>query len=678
MSQTAHAPVPLPTSWAADWTIDRVLGSGAFSSVYRAVRRDHPGIDAAIKIISIPGSDAEAQALRDEGMDDAQCQRYYDDIARSYVSEIELMEQLKGTPNIVNIEDYKLVRKPNGIGNYIFIRMEMLRPLDAVLRQRTLSEAEVIRLGIDLCGALELCEAKQIIHRDIKPANIFINDKTPGHVFFKLGDFGIARSMDAMTHGLSKKGTPYYMAPEIFFGQAYDRRVDLYSLGITLYRVLNNNRLPLIPEQDFSATARETALSRRLSGEKLPPPARGSEGLRQVVLKACEFRPEDRYRSAAEMKAALEALENGAPAPAENRLDSEETVTVVPFPEEITAPPVPAVPSKPAAKNNWKIIIIAAVLGLLAGALILFLLIGNRQPDPGSRSMATVVVPATPEPTEVPTATPTAEPTATPTQEPTATPTEEPTATPTAEPTETPTPEPTATPTAEPTATPTAEPTAEPSQAAGAASNGFNLSFFTSEDTSGMFNVSYYDDSDTALIESIVDTQSIAFSHKYESSYYYSIMKNNLFVMNYSSDDPMPVLCAIIDYRADQPLNISAVSFIIDGTTYTFTDVADASRNAQVDHGIDENLLIIFGSRNWDFFAAYAEKALLYLDSWMVDNDTEAPEIRMILHGADEDVETTVPAYFMLDTGMFILSLANMDSLPLLAEMDGNPCKVTR
>ena len=141
--------IRLPETWAADWILDRRLGSGAFSTVYRAVRRDRPGVEAAIKVISIPANEAEAAALRAEGMNESQSQSFFDAVAREYISEIDLMEDLKGTPNIVSIEDYKVVRKPDGIGNNIFIRMELLKPLDTVLRERTLTEQEVVRLGID-------------------------------------------------------------------------------------------------------------------------------------------------------------------------------------------------------------------------------------------------------------------------------------------------------------------------------------------------------------------------------------------------------------------------------------------------------------------------------------------------------------------------------------------------
>ena len=441
--------ISLPEYWGADWELDRKLGAGAYSSVWRAVRKDHPGIDAAIKIISIPSDATEASTLMTEGMSMSQSQSYYDDIARQYVTEIELMESFKGTPNIVSIEDYKVQRKADEVGNDIFIRMELLTPLDSVLRQRVLSEKEVVQVGMDICSALELCEARNIIHRDIKPANIFLNDKTPGHIFYKLGDFGIARSMQTLNGGLSTKGTPSYMAPEVFFGRKYDNRVDIYSLGITLYRLMNNNRLPLMPENDFSAAARESAMTRRLGGEKLPPPCRGSEAVNRVILKACAFDPDQRYATASQMKKELEAALHGDPAPgAPLYVEDEPTVDLDPEIEQpsefsgivsamnsarvstpVSAPAQPAakaaVSAEPAAKKKKKTgmwIGLAAALLAVAAAVILLLPKGDNTapvPEPTAIDDGLPVLTETPVPTEAPTATPEPTPEATATPEPT-------------------------------------------------------------------------------------------------------------------------------------------------------------------------------------------------------------------------------------------------------------------
>ena len=99
------------------------------------------------------------------------------------------------------------------------------------------------------------------------------------------------------------------MAPEIPEGKAPDARTDLYELGLTLYQALNDHRLPFIPERQFTSH-REMAMAiqLRLSGIELPPPKGGSEAAFAVLRKACAYRPEDRYQSAAEMREALEAL----------------------------------------------------------------------------------------------------------------------------------------------------------------------------------------------------------------------------------------------------------------------------------------------------------------------------------------------------------------------------------
>ncbi len=456
----ANRTVRLPESWAADWVLDRALGSGSFSTVYRAVRRDRPSVEAAIKIISVPGGDAELAALRAEGMNAEQSQSYFDEIAREYISEIDLMENFKGNTNIVSIEDYKVVRRPDGVGNIIFIRMELLRPLDAVLRQRQLSEQEVIRLGIDICSALELCATKRIIHRDIKPANIFVNDRMPGKVFFKLGDFGVARSLQAMTHTLSKKGTPNYMAPEVFFGKPYDARADIYSLGVTLYYLLNNNRIPFLEAGNVGPAAREAALSRRMSGEKLPPPANASREMNEVVQKACAPDPQNRYPGAREMKAALEGLLRGNTALPADGYDPNDRTVPVRVRESEPKNESKKEPKKEKTGRSPGMIAALCVCALLvlAGGIILATRMsrkpGSGEETPGAEITEAVTETPAAAAAEAPTEVLTAEPTATFTAEPTATFTAEPTATFTAEPAATPTPEPAAAPA---TGTPGAE-----------------------------------------------------------------------------------------------------------------------------------------------------------------------------------------------------------------------------
>ena len=137
---------------------------------------------------------------------------------------------------------------------------------------------------------------------------------------FKLSDFGEAKLVEkTMASGVA--GTWSFVAPEVGNHNRYSEPADIYSLGMVLYWMLNYSMLPFLPRPWGLCTMAEQdeARNRRLSGEPLPPPAEGSPALQAVVLKACSFRPEDRYARPEEFRAALlAALEPGADEPSAN------------------------------------------------------------------------------------------------------------------------------------------------------------------------------------------------------------------------------------------------------------------------------------------------------------------------------------------------------------------------
>ena len=287
------------------WTIGKYLGAGGYGKVYE-IERTLSGVRerAALKVVSRPADDAEIEACYENGYDQASMKASYEEEIQRYVKEYELMKELQGQTNIVSCDDFAVVPRKDGIGGQIFIRMELLTPLQKATKQSMLSESEVIRLGKDICKALILCEARHIIHRDIKPENILISKFGD----YKLGDFGVARVQDHTTNA-TKMGTHGYAAPEVEHGQKYGKEADIYSLGITLYWLLNNRRMPFLnADETVTAMKNQEALRRRYEGEKLPAPKNGSQKLKQIVLKACAYRPVDRYRSAQELYDALAEL----------------------------------------------------------------------------------------------------------------------------------------------------------------------------------------------------------------------------------------------------------------------------------------------------------------------------------------------------------------------------------
>lgn len=292
------------------WHVVRRIGTGSFGSVYEIEREDFGyTYKAALKVISIPRSDQDLTAVKNNvGKSEDSLAAYYQSVAAEIVKEFEMMYQLRGTTNIVSYEDHEVRKHESDVGWDIMIRMELLTPLDTYTKEHVMSRQDVIRLGIDICRALERCRALDIIHRDIKPGNIFISDQGD----FKLGDFGIARTIEAHDDvlELSRKGTISYMAPEIFRGMQYGFDVDIYSLGIVMYRLLNNNSLPFVPQPPARPTYKDisNANQLRLRGERLPYPSGDHTQLADIVLKACSYRPEDRYQNPGEMRKHLEKI----------------------------------------------------------------------------------------------------------------------------------------------------------------------------------------------------------------------------------------------------------------------------------------------------------------------------------------------------------------------------------
>lgn len=291
-----------------DWEVVDNLGGGTFGQVFEIHRKIFSHTDkAALKIISIPKSKSDIQELLYNGYDQKSITERYKNHLEDIVKEYALMSDLRGCANVVYCDDVRYVQHPDGIGWDIYIKMELLKPFIMGLKN-PVDEKQVIKVGTDICNVLVLCKEKNIIHRDIKPQNLFVSDDGT----FKLGDFGIAKTAEK-TMGGTKTGTYNYMAPEVYNNQPYGSASDQYSLGMVLYWMLNERRMPFFPLPPAIPTAsqEEQARQRRMSGEVPPMPKNGSDALKAIVMKAIAPNPANRFRSAMEMRDALLGLNAG-------------------------------------------------------------------------------------------------------------------------------------------------------------------------------------------------------------------------------------------------------------------------------------------------------------------------------------------------------------------------------
>jgi len=194
-----------------------------------------------------------------------------------------------------------------------FLVMELLegRTLKQYMEGHALAVKQVLKLGIQIAGALQTAHGKGIIHRDLKPANIFVTVRDE----IKVLDFGLAILVSptdqnatlslALTEPLAVLGTLPYMAPEQLRGESTDARTDLWGVGTVLYEMANGRR-PF--DENLAPPLIDAILN------KLPVPLRGLNGaipaeLERIILKCLDKDPENRYQSAKELVVDLRRLE---------------------------------------------------------------------------------------------------------------------------------------------------------------------------------------------------------------------------------------------------------------------------------------------------------------------------------------------------------------------------------
>ena len=313
----------------------RYLGSGSFGDVWELIDDEHPEKHREVvkEVLIPPESAGGLDEARLQGLDYRGAMIFFEEMKQRALDEVELMTKLSACPCIVHVsgcEVRELDETAGEIGWVAFIRMEYLQPFRDKLIQEGITVPELIRLGIDICTALEACGEQGIIHRDIKPENLLFD---PESERFKLGDFGISCYLSRPTVGKGLPGTLTHMSPQVYRGEAFTPADDLYALGMILYKLLNDNRIPFLPAYPvpFSPEDRDRALDIRLKGTPVPLPSilsapPGSphptikpefilsvdhaalEKLGQIAARSISPDPAERFPAAADLREALEEL----------------------------------------------------------------------------------------------------------------------------------------------------------------------------------------------------------------------------------------------------------------------------------------------------------------------------------------------------------------------------------
>ena len=257
-----------------------IIGRGNMGTVYRGTQ-NAVGREVAIKVVS-------ARLTHDQTA------------VKRFMREAQLASKLTH-PNAVTVLDFGQTDD-----ELIYLVMELVegRTLEEVVAaEGKLSAPRIVKIGSQICDALQASHALKIIHRDLKPANIMLS---AGDVV-KVLDFGLAKSLEsnnvAMTSVGAILGTPAVMPPESVSGGIVDGRADLYSVGCTLYFAAMGK----MPFESVSITEMIV-----MHVTEPPPPLVGVQvALSRVIERLLAKSPGDRYADAAAARAALEATVTG-------------------------------------------------------------------------------------------------------------------------------------------------------------------------------------------------------------------------------------------------------------------------------------------------------------------------------------------------------------------------------
>lgn len=364
--------------------IEGLVGRGAFSTVYRATE---PGLGrtVAVKIIDIDPGDLERQ--------------------RRFERECILIGRLAVHPNVVSVFSQGVTGE-----GLPYLVMELcpagsLRV--AVTANGLFAPTDVLAIGVALAGALETAHLEGVLHRDLKPENILVGaDGSP-----KVGDFGIATLAAGATATTTSAMTPVHAAPELFDGRPASIRSDVYSLGSTLFTLLEG-RPPITLELGELA-----AFVTRAATEVRPPVGvRVPSQFAALIAELLSLDPHDRPGTMAEIGERMRSIQAALGEPRTPMVviqPSSETVDVgpEPGPASTTEPPgssrflsamptagtaaaPPGVPAEPSRSRRGIVVAVVLAGALIAAAFAVGTRFGHDAGDRGAAASTTTSAPA--------------------------------------------------------------------------------------------------------------------------------------------------------------------------------------------------------------------------------------------------------------------------------------------
>lgn len=243
-----------------------------------------------VKIISVPAAQSQLEALLLSGAypDKESALSYFESVANGIVEETEILQKLSALDGFVPYEKCQIVPMEDEAGYDIYLLSSYKQSLQSTFRHQPLTYLGAVNLGLDLCAALSVCRRSGYLYADLKPENIYIT----GDHEYRIGDIGFVKLNSLKYASLPDRCRSQYTAPEIADAfSALNTTIDIYAVGLILYQAFNDSVLP------FKGDA--------APDEAFPPPAYADYEMAEIIMKACDPNPANRWQDPVEMGQAL-------------------------------------------------------------------------------------------------------------------------------------------------------------------------------------------------------------------------------------------------------------------------------------------------------------------------------------------------------------------------------------
>lgn len=282
-----------------------------------------------VKIISIPASQVQADALLLTGAfhNEESALAYFKELADDVVKETEILKKLSALEGFLPYDKYQIEPMEGEIGYDIYLISPYKQSLERHFRKKPMTHLGAVNLGLDLCAAMAACRRSGYLYVDLKPGNVFLT----GNSEYKVSDLGFVKLDSLKYASLPDRYRSAYTPPEIKDAfSPISETADIYAIGLILYQAYNGGQLPFAGQS---------------TGEAIPSPLFADYEMAEIIMRACDPDPENRWQDPLAMGQALVAY---------MQRNSVNDTPIVPPPVTNNEPDEPVIenPVQPAPSKN--------------------------------------------------------------------------------------------------------------------------------------------------------------------------------------------------------------------------------------------------------------------------------------------------------------------------------------